>query len=104
MSSAYRQDFGVDLQCLDRRRTTPLSHDFLFHVVIGMLDIATTARDAHLDLFAGCAGSPVDTPGLAGTDRPHGKAINTASSPAKRVEGDHRRLPVAASASSSNSG
>lgn len=56
LSRPYRRDFGVDTSCLRKRRGEALSHDYVFHSVLGMLDITTGARDADLDLFGACAG------------------------------------------------
>jgi lipid A ethanolaminephosphotransferase len=55
LSSAYRRDFGVETSCLRERRRAPLSHDNVFHSVLGMLDISTSAHNAELDLFGACA-------------------------------------------------
>jgi lipid A ethanolaminephosphotransferase len=54
MSSAYRQDFGFDLACLQGHQAEEMSHDNLFHSMLGMLDIETAERDRRLDLFSGC--------------------------------------------------
>ncbi|MEJ2384412.1 MAG: sulfatase-like hydrolase/transferase, partial [Xanthomonadales bacterium] len=54
LSSAYTSGFGIDRDCLRARQSQPLSHDNLFHSVLGMLDIATQAHQEELDLFAGC--------------------------------------------------
>jgi lipid A ethanolaminephosphotransferase len=63
LSRPYRRDFGVDTSCLRKRRGEALSHDYVFHSVLGMLDIATAARDADLDLFGACAGpAPLSAP------------------------------------------
>ena len=45
---------GVDMACIASRRDTPLSHDNLFHSVLGLLDVETRARKPELDLFAPC--------------------------------------------------
>lgn len=45
---------GIDMSCVAARRNEPLSHDNLFHSVLGLLDIETTARRSELDLFAPC--------------------------------------------------
>lgn len=55
LSGSYRRDFGVATSCLGERRGEPFSHDYVFHGVLGMLDISTAARDAELDLFGPCA-------------------------------------------------
>jgi lipid A ethanolaminephosphotransferase len=54
LSPTYRADAAVDLACLQRRREATVSHDNLFHSVLGLLDIATRSYDRELDLFAPC--------------------------------------------------
>lgn len=54
----YVSDHGESLGeyglYLHGRQAEPLSHDNLFHSVLGLLDVTTAARDAQLDLFDGC--------------------------------------------------
>lgn len=68
LSPAFRQSFGVDEACLRRvaasRRT---GHDDLFHSVLGLLDVKTSAYEAPMDLFAACRGGAA---GQASADRP----------------------------------
>jgi lipid A ethanolaminephosphotransferase len=45
---------GLEPACLRQRSTAALSHDHLFHSALGLLDLATTAREPMLDAFAGC--------------------------------------------------
>ena len=45
---------GIDMACVAARRDVPLSHDNLFHSVLGLLDVETRARKPELDLFAPC--------------------------------------------------
>ena len=45
---------GAALACLRQRRAQPLSHDHLFHTVLGQLGVATNAYRADLDAFAPC--------------------------------------------------
>jgi lipid A ethanolaminephosphotransferase len=97
MSTNYRQDFGVDPQCLESRRATRLSHDYLFHSVLGMLDIATAARDSQLDLFDGCAGPAADTAPMADAADPAGMTRSAAISP-NGAAGSLGKLPLAAGA------
>lgn len=37
-----------------------MSHDNLFHTVLGMLDVATQEHRSDLDLFEGCTAHPYD--------------------------------------------
>ena len=53
-STEYEQDFHLDTACLQGRQAEPLSHDNLFHSVLGLLDVTTAVRDPQLDLFTGC--------------------------------------------------
>lgn len=53
-SEGYRRNFGIDTDCLARQRDKRLSHDNLFHSVLGLLDVKTTQYDAAQDLFASC--------------------------------------------------
>jgi lipid A ethanolaminephosphotransferase len=56
MSAPFRQDFSLDRSCLLARQDDDLSHDNLFHSMLGLLDIGTSERNPELDLFAGCGG------------------------------------------------
>ncbi|MDR2508340.1 MAG: phosphoethanolamine--lipid A transferase [Candidatus Accumulibacter sp.] len=55
-STGYARAFGLNTACLRRVAENPVSHDNLFHTVLGMLDIDTRARDPDLDLSAACRG------------------------------------------------
>ncbi|HET9861921.1 MAG TPA: phosphoethanolamine--lipid A transferase [Steroidobacteraceae bacterium] len=44
----------VDLRCLRSRAHEPLSHDNLFHSVLGLMDVQTSAYRPSLDIFDGC--------------------------------------------------
>ena len=55
MSGAFQSVFGIDQTCLGKRKDQPLSHDNLFHSLLGMLDITTADRDPTLDLFDTCS-------------------------------------------------
>ena len=61
LSSAFEQAFGIDRRCLQQRVAEPLSHDNLFHSVLGMLDIETRTRREDLDLFDGCTEATSNT-------------------------------------------
>jgi lipid A ethanolaminephosphotransferase len=54
MSDRFATQFGHDRECLNNNRAAPLSHDNLFHSLLGMMDITTDAYDRKLDLFAPC--------------------------------------------------
>jgi lipid A ethanolaminephosphotransferase len=46
----------VDVRCLRGRAHAELSHDNLFHSVLGLLDVDTRAYQPSLDIFDGCRG------------------------------------------------
>ena len=54
MSEMFQEQFALDQRCLNKKNNAPLSHDNLFHSLLGMLDIQTDARNPDLDLFASC--------------------------------------------------
>jgi lipid A ethanolaminephosphotransferase len=54
MSQAYQDRLGFDQSCLADMKNAALSHDNLFHSLLGMLDINTTERNPALDIFASC--------------------------------------------------
>jgi lipid A ethanolaminephosphotransferase len=49
---------GVDRACLERRRHDPVSHDHLFHSVLGLFGVRTEIYSRELDLFAPCRARP----------------------------------------------
>ncbi len=57
MSGSFREIFDIDQNCLADKSTSSLSHDNLFHSLLGMLDIQTAERNPALDIFASCTGS-----------------------------------------------
>ncbi|WP_229425394.1 MULTISPECIES: phosphoethanolamine transferase [unclassified Massilia] len=54
MSDGYTSRFGIDRTCLMARRDQPVSHDNVFHSVLGMLDVNTAVLNPKLDLFRAC--------------------------------------------------
>ena len=54
LSQPWQQAMGVDQACLAAKADQRQSHDVLFHTVLGLMDIRTTARDPALDLTEGC--------------------------------------------------
>lgn len=50
---------GFDVSCMSKNASAPVSHDNLFHSVLGLMDVSTTAYDRSLDVFAACR-----TPGV----------------------------------------
>jgi lipid A ethanolaminephosphotransferase len=45
--------FPVDRAGLQQRATSPYSHDYLFHTLLGMFDAATTVYQPELDILHG---------------------------------------------------
>lgn len=55
MSQPFRDAFGVDEQCLRRQAAgQPASHEQLFHSLVGIFGVQTSAYRRQLDLFAPC--------------------------------------------------
>ncbi len=54
MSDGFSARFGIDRTCLMARRDQPISHDNVFHSVLGMLDVNTAVLNPTLDLFRAC--------------------------------------------------
>jgi lipid A ethanolaminephosphotransferase len=59
---------GPNAVCLNEQRTHPVSHDHLFHTVLGMFDVATEIYRADRDLLRPCVIS--QTAGDAKLSRP----------------------------------
>ena len=71
-SKGYQRDFNVSSQCLRDEHERPLSHDNLFHSMLGLLQVDTQAYDARLDLFAHCRSQSTEVLALT-----HGKNDKT---------------------------
>jgi lipid A ethanolaminephosphotransferase len=54
MSQAFRGGAGVDEACMRARAEKPVSHDNLFHTLLGVFSVQTKIYDPELDIFAGC--------------------------------------------------
>ena len=54
MSDSFSNRFRIDRGCLSERRNQKLSHDNVFHSVLGMLDVNTAVLNPRLDLFHSC--------------------------------------------------
>ncbi|EEB84535.1 phosphoethanolamine transferase [Roseobacter sp. GAI101] len=54
MSQRFQDQFAIDQSCIADQRSGTLSHDNLFHSLLGMMDIKTRERDPELDIFASC--------------------------------------------------
>ncbi|MGI9216218.1 MAG: phosphoethanolamine transferase [Hydrogenophaga sp.] len=56
LSAGLQQRSGVKADCLREQAAKPLSHDNVFHSVLGLMDVKTAVHDPALDLYAPCAG------------------------------------------------
>jgi lipid A ethanolaminephosphotransferase len=54
LSDSYRARFGLDAGCLARRAQAPISHDHLFHTLLGLLDVRTALHEPAWDLASTC--------------------------------------------------
>ncbi|MFI5445389.1 phosphoethanolamine transferase [Polaromonas sp. UC242_47] len=58
LSSAFRDSFKVNQDCMRSHAGAEVSHDNLFHSLLGVLDVETQAYNPKLDLFAPCRPAP----------------------------------------------
>lgn len=56
LSTGFEQANRISTHCLQTRRHQPLSHDNLFHSVLGLMAVKTEAYRRELDIFAPCEG------------------------------------------------
>ena len=57
LSPGLQQRSGVGQACLRAQADKPISHDHLFHSVLGLAGVQTQVKRAELDLFAACGGA-----------------------------------------------
>ena len=67
LSDGLRKHLGIDAACLSARQHEPLSHDYLFHSILGLSNVHTAIYRPKLDLFASCrpAVTPLNQTALA---------------------------------------
>ena len=53
-SAGFPASFALDQGCIGQVATTPLSHDHLFHSLLGLLDVKTSAYTPEMDFSAKC--------------------------------------------------
>ncbi|HUQ10834.1 MAG TPA: phosphoethanolamine--lipid A transferase [Steroidobacteraceae bacterium] len=58
MSPGFSAEEGVSVRCLSARRDEALSHDNVFHSVLGLMDVKTEAYKPERDVFADCRQPP----------------------------------------------
>lgn len=54
LSSGFAASRQIDTECLRARAAAPLNHDYLFHTVLGLLDVRTRAYEPGFDFTARC--------------------------------------------------
>ncbi len=54
LSGEMQKRMGVRKDCLNQRADTPLTHDNLFHAMLGLLDVQTQLYKSGMDWFAAC--------------------------------------------------
>ncbi|MEJ8836493.1 phosphoethanolamine transferase [Ramlibacter sp. AN1133] len=54
LSAGFEQAGGPTMQCLRARADARISHDHLFHSVLGLMQVTTSAYRRDLDAYAGC--------------------------------------------------
>jgi lipid A ethanolaminephosphotransferase len=56
ISPGLEQHAGPTMQCLRTRADTRITHDHLFHSVLGLMQVRTAVYQSALDTYAGCPG------------------------------------------------
>jgi lipid A ethanolaminephosphotransferase len=56
LSPGFEQLSRVSTRCLQAQRDKPLSHDNLFHSVLGLMAVKTSVYQRERDFFAACEG------------------------------------------------
>jgi lipid A ethanolaminephosphotransferase len=57
LSPAFASSTGVDAQCLRQHASQPVSHDYLFHSILGFMRVKTSVYAPALDIAANCRGN-----------------------------------------------
>lgn len=53
---------GIDMKCLQNQLDREISHDFLFHSLLGLMQVKTAAYNKELDIYAPCRAGLVVNP------------------------------------------
>lgn len=75
-STGYRDRQGLDFDCLQASRDAPLSHDYLFHSMLGLLNVRTDVYAPELDFVTRCRGVARE-PSLRQVAREPGRGATT---------------------------
>jgi lipid A ethanolaminephosphotransferase len=54
LSPGFQESTGIHADCVAKKKDEPISHDNIFHSILGLLDIQTNVYKPDLDLFAHC--------------------------------------------------
>ncbi len=54
LSAAMQKRSGIRVSCLEQHAAEPLTHDNLFHSLLGLLDVRTSLYHKDMDWFASC--------------------------------------------------
>jgi lipid A ethanolaminephosphotransferase len=54
MSAEYRKRFGISPGCVEGRKAEAVSHDNLYHTVLGAVGVKSARYDPKLDVLAAC--------------------------------------------------
>jgi lipid A ethanolaminephosphotransferase len=54
MSDTFASSFGVDQGCLLNAAKQTINHDYLFHTILGLLDVKTSVYDQSFDFMMTC--------------------------------------------------
>ena len=60
MSDGYRARFGIDSACMQRQQTAALSHDNLYHTLLGAMGARTDFYRRGMDIAAACRSAGQD--------------------------------------------
>ena len=53
-SNDFKKDFNINTVCLENKKSQELTHDNIFHSVLGLFNIQTQYYKKELDLFSSC--------------------------------------------------
>ncbi|WJH59562.1 phosphoethanolamine transferase [Ectopseudomonas guguanensis] len=59
ISPGMRDNAGIDVRCVKRQAGNSLSHDNLFHSVLGLMQVRSSVYDPDLDVFSECIDSKI---------------------------------------------
>ena len=55
LSPGFEQHAALNVQCLRGRADTRITHDHLFHSVLGLMQVSTSVYRRDLDAYGACA-------------------------------------------------